>query len=189
MEKKIDLHLDEKIRQEWIEYRNSVLENKSKSQDDFEKYINLLASGGLVLSLTFLEKIVSLENAICKPLVIIGMYLMVVTLLSNLYSHYKSITDSDSTINEIDNEEYNDIFKNIEKRNKIINRLNRVSIWALIIGIASLITFATINIYNMNNSNGGNKPTQQPPRPLTEERKGRTMPPPPQNKPANNPKR
>src|SRR5690606_23841505 len=124
----------EKERQEWIEYRNSVIENKSKSQDDFEKYINLLASGGLVLSLTFLEKIVSLENSICKPLVIIGMYLMVVTLLSNLYSHYKSITDSDSTIKEIDEKKYNEIFKNIEKRNIIINRLNRVSIWALIVG-------------------------------------------------------
>ena len=42
----------ETVRQEWIEYRNAVNENKSKSQDDFEKYINLLASGGLLLSLT-----------------------------------------------------------------------------------------------------------------------------------------
>lgn len=94
----------ETIRQEWIEYRNAVTENKSKSQDDFEKYINLLASGGLVLSLTFFEKIVPLEKAIYKPFVIAGMFLMVVTLLSNLYSHYKSIIDSDSTIKEIDDE-------------------------------------------------------------------------------------
>lgn len=79
----------ETIRQEWIEYRNAVTENKSKSQDDFEKYINILASGGLVLSLTFFEKIVPLEKAIYKPFVITGMFLMVLTLLSNLYSHYK----------------------------------------------------------------------------------------------------
>lgn len=52
--------LEEKERQDWIEYRNAVSDNKSKSQDDFEKYINLLASGGIVLSLTFLEKIIPL---------------------------------------------------------------------------------------------------------------------------------
>lgn len=48
--------LEEKERQDWIDYRNAVYDNKSKSQDDFEKYINLLASGGIVLSLTFLEE-------------------------------------------------------------------------------------------------------------------------------------
>ena len=179
---------EENIRQEWIEYRNSVLENKSKSQDDFEKYINLMASGGLVLSLTFLEKIVSLNKAIWKSLVIIGMYLMIITLLSNLYSHYKSMLDSDSTIKDIDEENYNEIFKNIETRNKKINRLNRISIWSLIVGIFCLITFVTINIYNMGNSNQGGKPTPQQPKPLIEE-KGRTIPPPPQNRPANNPKK
>jgi hypothetical protein len=137
---------EETVRQEWIGYRNSVIENKSKSQDDFEKYINLLASGGLVLSLTFFEKIVPLEKAIYKPFVIAGMFLMVITLLSNLYSHYKSIIDSDLTIKEIDEEKYKAIFENIESRNITINRLNRISIWSLIIGILSLITFVTINI-------------------------------------------
>ncbi len=178
----------ETVRQEWIEYRNSVIENKSKSQDDFEKYINLLASGGLVLSLTFFEKIVPLDKAISKPFVILGMFLMVITLLSNLYSHYKSLIDSDATIKEIDDEKYKEIFKNIDARNKTINRLNRLSIWSLIIGIISLITFVTINIYNMDNSNQGNKPRpQQPPKPLTEEKRGRTTPPPP--RPSNNPKK
>lgn len=179
---------EEKIRQEWIEYRNSVIENKSKSQDDFEKYINLMASGGLVLSLTFLEKVVSLDKTIWKSLVIIGMYLMIVTLLSNLYSHYMSILDSDSTIEDIDQKNYTNIFKNIETRNEKINNLNRLSIWSLIVGVFCLITFVTINIYNMNNNQKPN-PSQQP-KPLTEEKRGRTTPPPPsQNKPSNNPKK
>ena len=180
---------ENKIRQEWIEYRNSVSDNKSKSQDDFEKYINLLASGGLLLSLTFMEKIVPVDKSICKFLIVSGMFLMVVTLLSNLYSHYKSMLDSDATIKDIDKENYDDIFKNIEKRNKVINRLNRISIWSLIIGIILIISFATINIYNMSDSNQNTKPTpSQQPKPLTEE-KGRTTPPPPQNKPTNYPKK
>ena len=190
MGKKEEEEKKERERKEWIEYRNSVSENKSKSQDDFEKYINLLASGGLILSLTFFEKIVPLDKAIFKSFVIIGMFLMIVTLLSNLYSHYKSMIDSDCTIKEIDDEKYKEIFKNIDIRNKTINCLNRVSIWSLIVGIVSLITFVTINITNMSNSNQSGKPKpQQNPKPLTEEQRGRTTPPPPQVKPSSNPKK
>ena len=167
--------------QDWIDYRNSVIENKTKSQDDFEKYINLMASGGLVLSLTFLEKIVSLDKAIWKSLVVIGMYLMVVTLLSNLYSHYKSMLDSDATIKDIDDKNYKEIFKNIEKRNQKINFLNKVSIWSLIIGILCLITFVTINIYNMSDK----QKVIPRPKPATEE-KGRTITP-PSSRPSNPP--
>lgn len=169
--------------QGWIDYRNSVIENKTKSQDDFEKYINLMASGGLVLSITFLEKIVSLDKAIWKSLVVFGMYLMVVTLLSNLFSHYKSMLDSDATIKDIDDNNYENIFKNIEERNQKINFLNKVSIWSLIIGIFCLITFVTINIYNMSDKQ---KTTPQP-KPATEE-KGRTITP-PSSRPSNPPQK
>ncbi|MBZ4034520.1 hypothetical protein K6T82_07065 [Flavobacterium sp. 17A] len=168
-----DENIIQEVDQGWIDYRNSVIENKSKSQDDFEKYINLLASGGIVLSVTFLEKIVSLEEAICKSLIIIGMYLMVFTLLSNLYSHYKSILDSDATIKDIDEKKFKKIFKKIEKRNKVINVLNMISIWSLIIGVFLLVTFATINIYNMSDK----QKTIPSPKPATEE-KGRTITPP-----------
>ncbi|KFF09848.1 MULTISPECIES: hypothetical protein [Flavobacterium] len=177
---------NEKFEQDWIEYRNAVSDNKSKSQDDFEKYINLLASGGIVLSLTFLEKIITVDKTDFKPLYIIGLICLVLTLLSNLYSHYKSIIDSDLTIQEIDEKKYNDIFKNIKKRNKIINRLNRTSIWSLIIGVVFVLTFVTINLFNMSNKQNPSPPAK--PMPATEE-KGRTIPLPPQNRPANNPKK
>jgi hypothetical protein len=179
---------EENLHQEWIEYRNSVSDNKSKSQDDFEKYINLLASGGIILSLTFMEKIVTIDKAIYKILIILGMFLMVVTLLSNLYSHYKSMLDSDAIIKDIDNENYDVIFKNIEKRNIVINLLNRISIWSLIIGITLIILFATINIYTMSDSNQNGKPNPSQPKPLTEE-KGRTIPTPPKNTPSSYPKK
>lgn len=180
---------DEKIRQEWIEYRNSVLDNKSKSQDDFEKYINILASGGLVLSLTFFEKIVPLAQAIYKPFVIIGMFLMIVTLLSNLYSHYKSIIDSDLTVKEIDEGKHDDIFKNIDKRNRKINRLNHVSIWALIIGIVCLIIFVAINISSVNNNQKVQERPNRPNPSIEKQEKGRTTPPPPRSNPSPSPKK
>ncbi|NGY36856.1 hypothetical protein FQU23_004945 [Flavobacterium sp. XN-5] len=176
----------DKFEQGWIDYRNAVSENKSKSQDDFEKYINLLASGGIVLSLTFLEKIITVDNTTFKSFYVLGLILLVATLLSNLYSHYKSIQDSDLTIQEIDEEKYDDIFKNIKKRNRIINRLNKTSIWSLIIGVIFILTFVTINLFNMSDKQTPRPSTQ--PRPSTEE-KGRTIPTPPQNRPTNNPKK
>lgn len=177
----------------WDTYRNAVTENKNKSQDDFEKYINLLASGGLVLSLTFLEKIVSVKEPAGLWLFVLSLLGFVLTLLSNLYSHYQSIKDSDATIKEIDEQQYEQIFKNIDKRNKPINRLNRISIWSLISGTLLILIFLTINLFTMNNntnnSSANNRPNSNPqPKPLTEE-KGRTTPNPPRNNPNNNPKK
>jgi hypothetical protein len=175
--------------QSWNDYRNSVIENKNKSQDDFEKYINLLATGGIVLSLTFLEKITAVVKIEFMFFYIIGLILLIVTLLSNLYSHYKSMQDSDLIIMEIDNEKYDDIFKNIDKRNKPISLLNQLSIWSLIIGTLLIVAFVSINLFVMNENQ---KPTVNPtqtPKPLTEE-KGRTNPSPsPQIKPSVEPKK
>ena len=53
---------NKKIEQEWFDFRNSVYETKSKSQDDFEKYINIIASGGLGLTIAFFDKYVKGEN-------------------------------------------------------------------------------------------------------------------------------
>ncbi|UPQ77746.1 hypothetical protein M0M57_08880 [Flavobacterium azooxidireducens] len=134
----------------WENYRDSVIVNMNKSQDDFEKYINLLASGGIIISLTFLEKIVSVTKISYLGLYIIGLFLLVMTLLSNLYSHFKSMRDSATIIKEIDEKKYDEIFKNIEKRNKPINLLNKASIWFLIIGAVLILTFTSINLLNMN---------------------------------------
>src|SRR5690606_4452815 len=88
---------------EWNEYRKDVYTTQSKSEDDFEKYINLLATGGIILGFTFMEKIFSLTTVYSLWTIIFGLFLLVVTLLSNLYSHYKSMNDSDEIIKEIDN--------------------------------------------------------------------------------------
>lgn len=40
-----------KVIEEWKEYHRSVLEEKRKSDDDYEKYITFIASGALGLGL------------------------------------------------------------------------------------------------------------------------------------------
>lgn len=178
---------DKIIEKEWIDFRNSVYETKSKSEDDFEKYINLLASGGLAITIAFFDKIVDINKAENIALIIIGWILLVLTLLSNLISHYKSISYSQKTIDEIEEKKYDDVFSNLKNRNKTIKFLNGFSIVSVIIGITSIIVFVTLNLIIMDNNQ---KPTPKPqtPKPLTEE-KGRVINNPPQSKPSKNPKK
>lgn len=150
MGKKKDKILDSETIEGWENYRNAVIENKNKSQDDFEKYINILATGGIILSLTFLEKIALMTKISYLWAYVVGLILLVATLLSNLYSHYKSMNDSDMIIKEVDEKKYDKIFLNIAKRNKPINLLNKASIWSLIIGSILILTFVSVNLYSMN---------------------------------------
>ena len=175
------------IESEWNEFRNSVYETKSKSQDDFEKYINLLASGGLAITIAFFDKIVNVRTAEFIWLIIIGWILLVLTLLLNLISHNLSINYSQKTIDEINDKNYDCIFDNVKKRNKKINIFNKFSLGFLISGIISIIIFVTLNLTTMNNDQ---KPTPKPqtPKPLTEE-KGRVINTPPQSKPSTSPKK
>lgn len=172
---------------EWKEFRKSVCENKIKSEDDYEKYITLISSGALGLSITFIEKIVPLNSAIYKWILILGWILLTITLFVSLLSHFFSRKYSEKTIEDVDNDlEYESISKNITKRNNYLEYFNFSTITTLFLGIISIVIFVSINIYNMSN-NPNTKPTQQP-KPLTEER-GRTIPKPPQSKPNSTPKK
>lgn len=141
------------IQEGWIEYRNAVYTTKSKSEDDFEKYINLMATGGIILGFTFMEKIFSLTKVHHIWAIISGLILLVITLLTNLYSHYQSMNNADKIITEIDNEDYENIFNNSNRRNCKIKLLNNISIWSLIIGCLFIMFFITNNLVNMNQNN------------------------------------
>lgn len=170
---------------EWKEFRKTVYENKIKSEDDFEKYITLISSGALGLSITFIEKIVPLQIATSKWLLVLGWVLLTITLFVSLFSHFLSRKYSESTIEDVDNDlDYNTVSENIKKRNKYLEWFNLSTISTLFLGIISIVIFVSINLYSMsNNPNTKPNPSQQP-KPLTEE-KGRTIPKPPQSKPSN----
>lgn len=134
--------------EEWKNFRKEILENKSKSDDDFEKYITFISSGALGLTLVFIEKIVPLKNAIFIWLLALGWFTLAFTLILNLYSHYLSSKYSAQSIDDIYNEiEYEKLEKNINTRNKTIEFLNILSIILLLIGILCILIFSTVNIY------------------------------------------
>jgi ABC-type phosphate transport system permease subunit len=158
-----------------------------KSQDDFEKYINVLASGGLAITIAFFDKIVDIHKSTYIFLIIIGWVLLVTTLLTNLISHYLSISYAQKTIDEINEKKYDDVFTNVKNRNKCINILNRLSIGTLIIGIVSIIMFVTINLTIVKNNH---KLMQKPQNTLLlMEERVRTINNPPQSKPNINQKK
>ncbi|MCL1658615.1 hypothetical protein M2T79_18575 [Elizabethkingia miricola] len=163
---------------------------KSKSQDDFEKYLYLLGSGGLVISLLIIEKILSLSIVkISFYLLLASSISFVITLLSNLLSHQQSIKVSEKLIESINNDrnclnekEFIEIQNN---GNKKIKLLNNFSIYSLITGILLILVFFTINYSIMSNDRPQlpPKPSQPTPQSTPNEEKGRTLPPPPRINP------
>ncbi|MDQ7918410.1 hypothetical protein RBU60_12590 [Mesonia sp. MT50] len=139
---------EEEIEQ-WKEYRLSILEQKGKSDDDFEKYITFIASGGLALTLTFINEISPLKESIYVWTIVVGWFFLAATLFLNLLSHFLSSQYNEKTIQNIDEEiDYETLLKNIEIRNKVISNLNLTSIILLGLGIIMILTFTTINAYN-----------------------------------------
>lgn len=131
------------------EYRLSLLEEKGKSDDDFEKYITFIASGGLGLTLTFINNISPLKESICIWIVILGWFSLATTLFVNLLSHYISSANNTKAVQDIDdNLSYEEIVSNIDNRNIVVSRLNLSSIIALGFGILCILIFTALNAYN-----------------------------------------
>ena len=134
--------------QQWEEYRLSLLEEKGKSDDDFEKYITFISSGALGLTLTFIDKISPLKESIFIWVIVLGWFSLAATLFVNLLSHYISSANNTKAIQDIDDDlSYEEIVDNIDNRNMLISRLNLFSIIALGFGILCILIFTTINAY------------------------------------------
>ena len=59
----------------------------SKSEEEFEKKLTYIGAGALLLSLTFIDKIISLESSYYIGFLISGWATLTLSLLSNLMSH------------------------------------------------------------------------------------------------------
>lgn len=156
------------------DYQKSLSDTVNKSQDDFEKQLSFISAGALGLSMLFIEKLVPLQSATNKPLLIIGWVLLAITLFANLISHLLSAQYNYKTLVEYqENEETRH-----HDRTKWIIRINWGTIFTLITGILLILIFTSINILTM----AKETKIQIPPK---EEKLGRIVPPPPKT-PANN---
>ena len=132
--------------------RESLDKLKQISEGLYEKNITYIAAGTLVLSLTFIEKIVTLNGAYSIWLLIACWSILIFTLLANLISHQLSSLYTEKTIYDLDKEDPK-ILEKIKSRNKKIRGINWGTTFGLTIGIIFLIIFCSINSIKMANDN------------------------------------
>lgn len=160
----------------WKDFRTDILKVREKSEDDFEKYLNIFGSGGLLIGLTLLSKLVGSEiKYISQWMLIYGSALFVLCLLSNLLSHYLAVHHNDKNISDVDNRNTK-LWVNFERRNRNLSHINKTSLGSIIVGSILITSFLILNINTMSDKN--QKPVEKPktsqsdPKPINEE-KGR----------------
>jgi hypothetical protein len=134
---------------------------KEKSDDDYEKLIGYVAAGTIVLSMSFIEKIVPLKGANCLWILILAWIALAATLVLNLISHQKSSKVHQSCINDLQDESIEDdkVFDLMALKNRPIDHFNTACSVSLGLGVLALILFCSINIYTMQDKNDINNGT------------------------------
>lgn len=138
----------------WLKNRESLVNTKEKSEDDFEKNLVLITSGTLVLSMTFIDKIAPLDHARGVVFLIIAQSLLAISLLINLLSHQISVKYSQDAVDNFDLK--GDAFetnKLIEGNNRKVRKINNWTVSLMISGIISLVVYCSINAYAMSKAN------------------------------------
>lgn len=158
--------------------RDLIVRIKEKSEDDFEKNLVLITSGTLVLSMTFIDKIVPLKDARGIIALVIAWSLLACSLLVNLISHQLSSKYSREYVDDVDaGKDYVDINRKISVDNKRLGQINNWTVGLMISGIISLVVYCSINVFHMSNLGGdkGNDRLEKPYNP--DINKGRTATP------------
>lgn len=148
---------------------------KEKSEDDYEKNLVYIAAGTLVLSMTFLEKIVNLSESSAVPILIGSWVLLAFTLLGNLVSHQLSSAyhsecrllyaaccedlpdDASAEDKAKDEAAHKKADSRMSRCNDILIGINWGTTITLFLGIFLLVIFCSINAYNASHKSNDNK--------------------------------
>jgi len=128
----------------WLTMENDdekriLLDLRKQSESEFEKLIIYVASGGLVLTITFSEKILSIDkNGQFLNWLISTWILFALTIVISLVFHLTSIKAFDLKLLEEDSIS--------DKWNRATKLLHFFSVFLLILGIASFIIYAILSI-------------------------------------------
>lgn len=115
------------------------------SIEKFDTQIIYISSGALAISLTFLEKMVPIKEAVWLILYYCAIVFFGLTILLGFFGHYLSSNQIDKRIKDIENDSLDPESKDY------IGIINTIIIIFLLIGVTSLITFTIVNMINLNN--------------------------------------
>lgn len=128
--------------------RKTYVANQYDQSNLRDKYILTLSAAALGISVTYIDKIVSLAEAKCIALLVFSWIFFGCSLASVVYSYCLSVLCYGHYIKQMDEkfangEDFQDIGSPCDR---YVECLNQFSMWCFIIGLIFFIVFATINV-------------------------------------------
>ena len=120
-------------------YLDQLYKGYSYSNEQFDKAILFVSSGALVLSISFIEKIVPLSTSHCKTLLLLSWVFEAITIILFTINHYLSMLSFNHEIKKFFQESHN-------KKAITVQNINVASIITLLVGLFCLIIFIFVNI-------------------------------------------
>ena len=124
--------------QENYEYLSTVRKMRDYAQEEFDKLIVYLSSGGLVLTVGFVKDLVDLSEVCWKFLLILSWAGFIISLILILLSHRSAIKSSTLELGGKEDES--------DDQDQKTERLNLFSFIVLIVAIIVFVVFISINL-------------------------------------------
>lgn len=123
------------------DYLKQLYEDHNYSIEKFDSQALYISSGALGLSLAFLKDFVPVKEAIWLWLFYVAIWLFVIVILVGFIAHYRSSRLIEKQIKLVDEDRLDEI-----KEDKSIHIINKWTILLLMLGIAALVLFVSLNL-------------------------------------------
>ena len=145
----MDNKRDNKIKH-WESFWPQLQQATKDAENYMDKKVYGIAVGGIGIEIASLQFI----RIVCfKWIALLSGALFVVTLVLNLYTHVRSLKsqekEGDAIKQFFEDENASDdshIYVLIQKENRTLTRINKASIWTMLIAIIFLLIFIVLNI-------------------------------------------
>lgn len=132
----------------FLDTRNIYILHQYDQSSLKDKHILTLAAAALGLSISYIDKIVTLSEAKCASLLVLSWIFFGFSLLSIIFSYHLSVPSYDHYIDQIDEkykagEDFCDINSPLDET---VKQWNSCAMWAFVIGLVTFIAFVSINV-------------------------------------------
>lgn len=134
----------------WKTFWPQLQQATKDSESQIDKKVYGIAAGGIGIEIASLQFI---NNVCFKWIALISGVLFAATLVLNLYTHVRSLKSQEKEGDAIkqffeDENAFDDsqIYSLIQKENRTLTRINKASIWTMLLAIVSLLAFIVLNI-------------------------------------------
>jgi hypothetical protein len=135
--------------QAYLDHYQGLINLEVDASNRFDKGILLLSGGGLMLSLTFIEKIAPTPNSDTVWILLAAWLFLIASLMSSLWSHLTSQSSMKRQRDILGKELYNENLPDKDKINKMATLtewLNIISMVMFAAGVLFLCFFSYLNI-------------------------------------------